>query len=184
MKKVLTDEDVATIAGIAAQKAIEVYRGLAEAEDRKRAREESKARKAKRLLASYRRIKATLDDTVMFTEDEMMELGWKFLQDLMGSADSVVTKTEAEISAMEAKRRQDMYGVQCVERAVEYYRKECEKSGNQENMRRYREVWALYMQERPATIEEVAQLENVSKNTVYRDLDIACEAISIYMLGA
>ena len=87
---VLTQEQINQIAAVAGEEAVKRFRAEQVKSDRKRAREENKVKKTKNMLSSYRRIKATLSDEAEFTEEEQIELRWKFIQDLMGDRKSVV----------------------------------------------------------------------------------------------
>lgn len=177
----LTEKDVALIASVAAKEAVDAYKK--QADNERRRQEQSKSKQAKKMLTSYRRLKSTIQDEMTLTPDEMVELRWKFLEDLMGSAINIVPRTERQIADIETKRKQDMYTVQCIDRAVELYRKECEASPYSEDIRRYWEMHAMYISADQKTISEIASDENVSEKTVYKDLNIACDAISVYLLG-
>ena len=91
---VLTQEQINRIAAIAGKEAVRAFRAEQVKEEKKRAREEDKVKKTKKLLKSYRRIKATLSDEANFTEEEKIELRWKFIQDLMGNTMEVVSKSD------------------------------------------------------------------------------------------
>ena len=80
---VLTQEQINQIAAVAGEEAVKRFRAEQVKSDKKRAREENKVKKTKKMLSSYRRIKATLSDEAEFTEEEQIELRWKFIQDLM-----------------------------------------------------------------------------------------------------
>ena len=151
--------------------------------EKKRAREENKVKKTKKMLSSYRRIKATLSDEAEFTEEEKVELRWKFIQDLMGSARETVSKSERVIQDGEKRRQEDLYCIYRIEKATEMYREECEKSGSEEAKRRYRELSMMYLEEREYTVQEISQVEKVSDKTVYKDLGIACGIVAVYLLG-
>ena len=83
---VLTQEQINQIAAVAGKEAVQTFRAEQVKAEKKRAREENKVKKTKKMLSSYRRIKATLSDEAEFTEEEQIELRWNFIQDLMGSA--------------------------------------------------------------------------------------------------
>ena len=100
-KKGLTDEDVAMIASVAAEKAIEAYRKKEDSERKKRERTESKPAKTKKLLTAYRRMKTDIADTEELTEAEKREFRWRFIEDLMGTAVSNCDRTEKDIEKYE-----------------------------------------------------------------------------------
>ena len=180
---VLTQEHINQIAAIAGKEAVHTFRTEQVKAEKKRAREENKVKKTKKMLSSYRRIKATLSDEAEFTEEEKVELRWKFIQDLMGSARETVSKSERVIQDGEKRTQEDLYCIYRIEKATEMYREECEKSGSEEAKRRYRELSMMYLEEREYTVQEISQVEKVSDKTVYKDLGIACGIVAVYLLG-
>lgn len=180
---VLTQEQINQIAAIAGKEAVHIFRTEQVEAEKKRAREENKVKKTKKMLSSYRRIKATLSDEAVFTEEEQIELRWKFIQDLMGNAKDTVSKSEQVIRDGEKRRQEDLYCIYRIEKAAEMYREECEKSGSEEAKRRYRELSMMYLEEKEHTVQEISQVEKVSDKTVYKDLGIACGIVAVYLLG-
>lgn len=180
---VLTQEQINQIAAVAGEEAVKRFRAEQVKSDRKRAREENKVKKTKNMLSSYRRIKATLSDEAEFTEEEQIELRWKFIQDLMGNARETVSRSERTIKDEEKRRQEDLYCIYRIEKATEMYREECEKSGSEEAKRRYRELSMMYLGEKQYSVQEISEVENVSDKTVYKDLGIACGIVAVYLLG-
>lgn len=180
---VLTQEQINQIAAIAGKEAVKTYRTEQAKEEKKRAREENKVKKTKKMLSSYRRIKATLSDEAEFTEEEQIELRWKFIQDLMGNVKDTVSKSERTIKDTEKRRQEDLYCIYRIEKATEMYREECEKSGSEEAKRRYRELSMMYLDEKQYSVQEISEVEKVSDKTVYKDLGIACGIVAVYLLG-
>jgi len=180
---VVTQEQINQIADIAGERAVHIYRAEQIKAEKKRSREEDKVKKTKKMLSSYRRIKAALSDEAEFTEEEQIELRWKFIQDLMGSAKDAVSKSERAIQNDEKRRQEDLYCIYRIEKAVEMYRKECERSGSEEAKRRYRELSMMYLEDVEHSVQEISTVENVSEKTVYKDIGIACGIIAVYLLG-
>lgn len=180
---VLTQDQINQIAAIAGKEAVSTFRREQVKSEKKRAREEDKVRKTKKMLSSYRRIKATLSDEAEFTEEEQIELRWKFIEDLMGNVKGTQGKTEKSIEDAEKKRQEDLYCVYRIEKATDLYREECEKSGSEEAMRRYRELKMMYLDEKIYSVQEISEVEKVSDKTVYKDIGIACGIVAVYLLG-
>ena len=180
---VLTQEQINQIAAIAGKEAVHTFRTEQIRADKKRSREENKIKRTKKMLSSYRRIKAALSDEAEFTEEEQIELRWKFVQDLMGSAKETVSRSERVIQDEEKRRQEDLYCIYRIEKAVEMYREECERSGSEEAKRRYREFNMMYMEEKEHSVQEISVVEKVSDKTVYKDLGIACGIVAVYLLG-
>ena len=76
-----------------------------------------------------------------------------------------------------------MYAIYRIESAVRLYCEECKISKSEEEKRRYRAMAALYIDEEPKSVQEIARIENVSEKTVYRDIGIAVKIMSIYLYG-
>ena len=180
---ILTQEQINNIVAIAGKEAVCAFRTEQIKTEKKRAREENKIKKTKKILHSYRRIKAMLSDEAEFTEEEQVEFRWKFIQDLMGSARETIVKSERVLQDGEKRRQEDLYCIYRIEKAIEMYREECEKSGSEEAKRRYRELDMMYLGEKEYTVQEISQVEKVSDKTVYKDLGIACGIVAVYLLG-
>lgn len=177
----LTQEQLNSIAAIAANKAVEAYRS--EEQKTQKRRENENVRVTKRKLQSYRRVKASLAETETFTDDEKIELRWAFVKDLMGADFNGIEKAEDRIRSVENKRKRDSFEIQSIDRAMELYKAEVDKAENDEAKRRYRVIYAMYIDDEAMTIEEIAQIENVSEKTVYRDIGLACKVVAVYLLG-
>lgn len=180
---VLTQEQINQIAAIAGKEAVHTFRSEQVKAEKRRGREENKVKKTKKMLSSYRRIKATLSDEAEFTEEEQIELRWKFIQDLMGSVKETISKSERAIQDGEKRRQEDLYCIYRIEKATEMYREECERSGSEEAERRYRELSMMYLDEKTYSVQEISEVEKVSDKTVYKDLGIACGIVAVYLLG-
>ena len=180
---VLTQEQINQIAAVAGEEAVKRFRAEQVKSDKRRAREGNRVKETKKMLSSYRRIKATLSDEAEFTEEEQIELRWKFIQDLMGSVRETVSRSERTIKDEEKRRQEDLYCIYRIEKATEMYREECEKSGSEEAKRRYRELSMMYLEEKQYSVQEISEVENVSDKTVYKDLGIACGIVAVYLLG-
>lgn len=182
-KYLLSQEDLNQIAAVASKEAVKVFRSEQIKAEKKRARNEDKVNRTKKMLGSYRRMKATLSEEAQFTEEEKIELRWKFIEDLMGNSSALVSKSEVAAIDSEKKRQENLYCIHCIENAVKLYEDECEKSSSEEAKRRHRELLAMYIDENSSTVQEIAEIENVSEKTVYKDLGIACSIIAVYLLG-
>lgn len=180
---ILTQNQIDRITSIAVNEAINAFRKEQMKIAKKQTKEKNKVEKTKKMLKSYRRIKTTLSDETQFTEEEQIELRWKFIQDLMGSTREEISKSERVIQAGEKRRQEDLYCVYRIEKAIEMYREECERSGSEEAKRRYRELSMMYLEEKQYSVQEISEVENVSDKTVYKDLGIAYGIVAVYLLG-
>lgn len=177
----LSQEEVNRIAAIASKEAVKVFRAEQIKADKKRAKEENKERKTKKMLQAYRRMKSTLSDEAEFTEEEKAELRWKFVEDLMGNSNEM--KSEIGVINNEKKRQENRYCIHCIDNAIRMYKEECSKTSSEELKRRCRELCAMYIDEEQKSVQDIAAEENISEKTVYKDIGIACSIVSIYLLG-
>lgn len=135
---------------------------------------------AQRMLSEYRRLKIAVKEDIQISEAEGLEMRWNYLQDLMGAPNRNMIFEETAY-ARERKLQYGHYKMQRIEAAVAMYRRECEGFGSEEAMRRFRVVWMKYMDDAAKTVEEIAEIENISDKTVYKDLGIAHKAIGVYL---
>ncbi|MBQ6091338.1 MAG: MerR family transcriptional regulator [Lachnospiraceae bacterium] len=177
----LTQEDLNRIAVLASKEAIAAYKAEIKKSETKRSNEKISVTKKK--LASYRRVKASLVETEEFTEEEKIDLRWKFVEDLMGSAQEVMRKSEDTILSIEKKRKRDRFEIQSIDRAMQLYAAEAERNTSEEFKRRYREIMARYIDDNEKSITEIAEEESITEKTVYKDLGIACKIVATYLLG-
>lgn len=180
-KSILSQELLNTVAEIAANAGVAAYKDeIEKAEKRKKA---DRIREVKKLLGGYRRIKNNLDCEGEFTEEEKSEYRWKFVEDLMGNAKEFTSKSERIIKDEEKRRQENLYSIYRVDNAMKLYKEECDISSNDEEKRRYREIYAMYIADEPMTVQQLAEKENISDKTVYRDMGIAYQILAIYLFG-
>lgn len=180
VRYLLSEDELRKLAEASAKEMMKQYLDEKRKEE---GRKKDKVRITKKLLSSYRRAKAAVECETEFTDEEKIELRWKFVEDLMGNAEKLVSDSEMLISNSEQKRKENLYCIHCIETAIRLYREECDKITNEEGKRRFRELYALYIADEPMTVPEIAAAENVSEKTVYKDIGIACKIIAVYLLG-
>ncbi len=181
-KYYLDEEQLNELCRTAARVGVESYRKELKKNEKAVRKHEDKGYRTKKILMAYRRMKANLEDDAEFTEDEKIELRWKFIMDLMDPGQEAGKPNET-VKDMERRHQEDLYCVHRIERAVELYQLECENSGSEESKRRFRELSMMYLEEKQYTVKEIAEIENLDEKTVYKDLGIARSIMSVYLLG-
>lgn len=73
--------------------------------------------------------------------------------------------------------------VKFINQMLEIYRIICEKSGKDEEIRKYKSIYFLYLADERMTAEDIARLHCTNKRTVYKDIDNACKALSALVFG-
>lgn len=168
-------EAIATIAGRAgAKEAAEVI-----AKERQRERESRYDRRlgnTKLLLENYRMFKEHCSRAV-FDASQLDENAIDIL-DLMwgGDGDNFVKSIKKS-----AQRTQII--LRHIDEMLDAYAGLCQLSGREEELRRMREVFALYIDNPGKTIQEISEQENVNTSTVYRDIAIATEKLTGLIFG-
>ena len=66
---------------------------------------------------------------------------------------------------------------------INLYKSFCEQSPKDEDMRRYRVIYWLYLDEEPKTADELADEEYTEKRMIYRDVNIAVEQLTAFIFG-
>ena len=66
---------------------------------------------------------------------------------------------------------------------LEFYRTFCERSPKEEDKRRYRVIYWLYLDSDPKTVEELADEEKTNERTIYRDVSAAIEQLTALFFG-
>ena len=60
----------------------------------------------------------------------------------------------------------------------------CDRSTNREiDLRRYNVVWDMYMAEDTLSAKEIAEKQNISKDSVYSDLRVGIERLTALIFG-
>jgi uncharacterized membrane-anchored protein YjiN (DUF445 family) len=150
----------------------EEARGIKVRNDRKRAN-------IKLLLRKYREIVSHVEDAVY----EASQLSDDYaLQELLGQMSGDRRETFRIESIKESAARSRAM-VDHINRMMECYRIMCESSGKDEERRRFRVVYDMYINPVPKTADQIAVCENVDKSTVYRDVDAAAERLAVLLFG-
>ena len=181
-KSVLSTNVIEQITEIASREAVRAFRE--ELKEQQRRVENRKVSATRRMLQSYRRVKAQVRKEAKLTEDEMRQLRWKFLEYMMGDPFSARSAAPDQgVVAENNRRRENLYAVHRIEDALKLYKKEVGASKNEEKKRRFRAMYDLYFSKTEVTIEEIAAKEGVSEKTAYRDVREAVEIMSDYIMG-
>ena len=177
---VLTNEQLRDIyqdaAAIGAAEAIKAYEKERKKENAYRA--DRRLRNTKLLLRNYHMLKEHAEESV-FGRTQMEESATEILESMMGMYDSEVVidsiKRSATRTAVIVSHIETMFGL---------YRVYCEKSANPEvDKRRYEVLWDMYMADRPLTVKEIAEKQNISKESVYSDCRVAVERLTALIFG-
>lgn len=140
-------------------------------------------KKVKDSLRGYRGVKKALKTEIELTEEEKVERRFSFFKDCMETPSNVPLKSEKKMIEDEKIRVNNLIKLKKIEYAMQFYKEEGELACNEEEKRRYRVIKALYIDDTPMSVQELAEAENVSEKTIYRDIGIACKMLAFYING-
>jgi hypothetical protein len=166
----LTEEHLEIISRAAA---VAAYDHLEkEKERREKEKHDRRLRNVKLLLRNYRAFVIHCSDIKL----EINELNQKLDLDELDSDEFAIR------SILKSKER-TLAMLKYINKSLEIYRIICEKSGELEKTRRYKVVYDLYISKEKVTIDDLAERHSVNKRTIYKDIDKACETLTVLMFG-
>lgn len=168
-------EAISIIAGKAGAKAAaEII-----AKERKKEREsryDRRLRNTKLLLQNYRMFKEHCSRAV-FDASQLEENAIDIL-DLMWGRDG-----SNFVDSIKRSAQRTGIIIRHIDEMLDAYAGLCHLSGREEEMRRMRAVFALYIDNPGLTIEEISEHENTNIRTIYRDIDLAIEKLTGLIFG-
>lgn len=173
----IDDEQLRMICETAARAGVEAYK-----EEHTRAEIERSNRvlnNAKKLIVNYRRFKGMCENSV-YDKNTSADTDLKEVLELMSG--NFRDKDFTVLSIKEKVSRTKMM-MEHVDAMIEVYRKHCEASPDPEELRRYEIIEQMYMSECPKKPSEIAEEENITVSTVYRDIDKACKKLAVLFFG-
>lgn len=185
----LTEAQLVLVSAVAAQKGaeagakivleyIEEYRKRAEDERNKKIAEmpDLRLHNVKLLLRNYRLLKAHAENAVY--EWPCDETPQEILESLMIGRDDTV-----KVESIKKSAARTSIIVRHMETMMNLYHAYCVTCGSDGELRRWRVVSGLYIEEPRRTAPELAKTERVVERMIYKDVDAACETIAALMFG-
>ena len=115
----------------------------------------------------------------VFGRTQMKESALDILESMMS-----IYSDEVIIQSIKNSATRTAIIVSHIKTMFELYYSYCERSNNREiDLRRYNVVWDMYMAEETLSAKEIAEKQNVSKDTVYSDLKVATERLTALIFG-
>ncbi len=170
----------AEIIKIAAEEGAKVALETMEKEKKKaqKSRFDKRLRNTKLLLRNYRMFKEHTESAV-FEASQLDENAIDVLDMMWEQSNNGEVFVES-IKKSVARTRIIMTHVTDM---LDLYESYCYRSNKPEDSRRYRVIDALYINDTPYTVREIAQQEGIDDRTVYKDVDSACEKLSALIFG-
>lgn len=163
-------------AAIGAKEALRIF----EQERKKmyKGKADRRLRNTKLLLRNYHMLKDHAEESV-FGRTQMEESALDILESMMSMYDS-----EVIIESIKRSATRTAVIVSHIETMLGLYEIYCERSRSRDiDMRRYETLWDMYVATHTLSPKEIAEKQNVSKDTVYSDLRIATEKLTALIFG-
>ena len=87
------------------------------------------------------------------------------------------------IESIKRSQRRTQIILDHIDEMLRYWLIDCQQSGKEEAMRRYRIIIGTYISEDPATAEDLAEQESIERRTVYKDIKAAMRPLSALIFG-
>lgn len=137
-----------------------------------KAKRDRRLRNTKLLLRNYRSFKLHCAD---------VEADLDRLEDPDGLEE--LDTEEFAVAAIKRSKERTLAMVRYIDHMLEVYRIICERSGKHEDLRRFKTIHAMYIEEPKKTAEEIAECHQLDIRTVYRDIGDACKSLSSLIFG-
>lgn len=175
----MSPDVIGQISMVAANEAARVFNALVE--DHNKSEQKRQHKKTQKILEAYRRAKRVVGESENFTDAEKVEIRMEFLQDLMG--DSIRCSMPDRVIKKESDRREtNKYLIYNIDRALRHYKEELDGIDPlDERARAYRVLRMKYVDDDERTIEEIMAIENISRATVFRDINAGVDVMTFYM---
>ena len=172
----MTTEDIIRLAAeVGAKAALEIWeQKISKANDEM---QDWRLRNTKLLLKNYRNFKDHAANAVF--EAETKEDPMQVIEDLMMPGKTVNYRVES----IKASAMKTVTIVRHIDAMLGLYKKSCFQYGSEEDERRWRVINGLYISDNRTSVAELAEIECVGERTIYKDIDAACERISILIFG-
>lgn len=177
--------DIAIEKGVAAGVKAATDRIEEERKKERKGRYDRRLHNTRLLLKNYRVLKHHALDAV-HTGARANEVISENAVDILDDLESMgFRKVDDRLYIESIKRSQQRTRIiiEHIDEMLRYWRIDCEQSGREEALRRYRIVVDTYISDDQMTAEELAQLEHIEKRTVYKDIKAAMRPLSALIFG-
>lgn len=87
------------------------------------------------------------------------------------------------IRAIKRSKERTLIIVNFMNQMIKVFGIMCEQDTRLEVRRRYQVIYDLYLSESEMSVKDVSELQKINERTVYKDVDKACETLSVLMFG-
>jgi len=103
--------------------------------------------------------------------------------DILDGLDEYSFDDSLYIESIKKSQQRTLIILNHIDEMLRYYRIDCEQSGKDEELRRYRIITAYYINEQRKSAEQIAEDEHIERRTLYKDINIALKPIAALIFG-
>lgn len=103
--------------------------------------------------------------------------------DILDGLDDYAFDDSLYIESIKKSQQRTLIILKHIDEMLRYYRIDCERSGKDEDLRRYRIIMAYYIDEDKKNPDEIAEKEYIERRALYRDINIALKPLSALIFG-
>lgn len=103
--------------------------------------------------------------------------------DILEELDDERVDDRLYIESIKRSQQRTRIIIEHIDEMLRYWKIDCEQSGKEEALRRYRVVFATYIGDDQIAAEDLAQREHIEKRTVYKDIKAAMRPLSALIFG-
>lgn len=128
------------------------------------------------LLRNYLRIKEHVQDAIT-SLSELSKEDFTFFEGLVDKDEQI------DVDAIVRSRGKSAIMLAHIDAMLRAYRKICTHSPHEEDQRRYRVLESMCLVNPTLTVDQIAEIENIDRRTIYKDFEAACERMSALIFG-
>lgn len=103
--------------------------------------------------------------------------------DILDSLDDERIDDTLYIESVKRSQQRTAIIIEHIDEMLRYWKIDCEQSGKDEALRRYRVVYDTYIGPEQISADELAERENIERRTVYKDIKAAMRPLSALIFG-
>jgi len=141
-------------------------------------RQDRRLRNTKLLLRNYRDLKTHVTGAI-FSARQAKESAI----DILDGLDSYDMTDELYIESVKRSQQRTVIILAHIDEMIRYYRISVERSNRPEDMRAYRVIMAMYIEDEPVSVDAIAEQEHIERRTVYKDINTGVRQLSALIFG-
>lgn len=144
----------------------------------KKGRYDRRLRNTRLLLKNYRSFRNYAKNAV-YKASQMKENA----VDILDGLDEYSFDDSLYIESIKKSQQRTLIILNHIDEMLRYYKIDCEQSGKDEELRRYRIIVAYYINEQRKSAEQIAEDEHIERRTLYKDINMALKPLSALIFG-